>query len=137
MLLKQTVRNGVDLLNLSVTGWANKIDLSSLYLGACSTCIIGQLFPESKFEDSLLALGLDIDHAEQCNYGFSCPESLYYSLHDEEKFGATFKYFNSLTEEWKRVILEIRNGENTNDQIEDQKPFESNSQVESESCALV
>lgn len=54
------VAKGAALLDEMEPGWYQKIDLDTLSLGSCSTCVIGQLYGYY-CERSLIALGLDYE----------------------------------------------------------------------------
>jgi hypothetical protein len=145
LTIKQTVRNGVDLLNISVPGWVNRIDLDTLDVQSCDQCIVGQIFSVPyepfAFDNAILQLELDYERNEYGNYGFSCPAELCDTIRqndDEKKQSELFAaFFGELTAEWKRVILEIQNGEDQDNQSTGKESVVSDQQIESESSALV
>lgn len=60
------VLRGVELLDEEAPGWRDKIDLPSLHLMNCNSCVLGQVFGD--FETGCNELGLTWYEAKE--YGF-------------------------------------------------------------------
>lgn len=71
--VKERVQNGSTLLDSTVPGWYNKIDLSKLRIQHCDRCVLGQLYGEYTLGCNVL-LG---EHTFDDRYknGFSSSES--------------------------------------------------------------
>jgi len=85
MTVQERVCKGASLLDEIEPGWYQKIDLVTLNLRNCFSCVIGQVFGEYR-ENNLKRLGLDFardsDFGFDIFYGDEIPEqdSCYYTL---------------------------------------------------------
>ena len=65
--VEQRVRSGATLLDMSVPGWASKIDRDTLNLQLCTACVLGQLYSDyakgcealDLSEDQVIAFGFE------------------------------------------------------------------------------
>ena len=58
MEIQAAIDAGVKLLNAHTPHWFNLIDLSTLDLSICSDCLMGQIFPNSSWEEALDLVGV-------------------------------------------------------------------------------
>ena len=93
---KERVAKGAALLDEMEPGWYQKIDLVTLNLRNCFSCVIGQVYGEYT-ENTLRSL--DLDFSSDADFGFN----IIYSDEDE----ANSCYY-TLTSLWENEILQRR-----------------------------
>lgn len=67
---RQRVQEGIRLLTSTMPDWRSRIDILTFSFRCTGNCIIGQLFPDSRFSEGLRALGIDYGW----KYGFDLNE---------------------------------------------------------------
>lgn len=101
------VEAGVALLDEKYPGWECAIDLATLRLSSCTSCVLGQLYPNSShFLGGLAALNLH--YGEAFRFGFI--------LDSDEERDAGYPILQRL---WMSAILQRRNnvsGETSSEQ---------------------
>lgn len=88
--IKERVRAGMALLDERVPGWEQRIDLDTLHLGDCTTCVMGHVF--GSFNAGLRKLGPPI-------YSSSA-----WSTSRDFGFSGPMEHYGALTRAWKRAI---------------------------------
>lgn len=96
-MFKKQIEAGASLLDEKVPGWESKIDLEELDLSDTYFCVIGQLFPHTRYVKVICEVfwsDLDQDTSQlSINHGFALD---------------VFSEYPALTKEWKQFIQERR-----------------------------
>lgn len=94
---KERVVKGATLLDEMEPGWYQKIDLVTLNLRNCFSCVIGQVYGEYT-ENNLTRLGLDF--SRDTDFGFD--------VSYDDDVPAQDSCYYTLTSLWKNEILQRR-----------------------------
>lgn len=72
---REAVSNGAALLDARVPGWRDRVDVTTLNLGSCEHCTLGQLFGDYDAGRRFLELDdvPESNNARAALYGFSLP----------------------------------------------------------------
>lgn len=105
--IETRVARGAALLDNTLAGWDERIDLDKLDLASPCNCILGQEFAGyaddfnddgwTPYDAAMIELPMD-GYDDAYHYGF------------DKLYGETTAAFRDLTAEWKRVILARRGG---------------------------
>lgn len=102
LTIEERVENGVAFLDQVAIGWEHRINLQTLRLWACSSCVLGQVFGD--YTDAVRIF--DIEEIEARALGFMAGAED--PVWTRQQRDTDEDVWDLLEDEWRRVIIERR-----------------------------
>jgi hypothetical protein len=112
-MFEEQIDNGIRWLDTKRgIGWEHDVDLPSLNLSDCWTCVLGQLYGDERGTDESGYAKSGYDHA--CELWDWCDFSETPNEYSTDHYGfSCVSFYRELTEEWKVAILALRSANRT------------------------